>query len=129
MDRERERPTVQLLHELPDGTHHVDWMFAQDSRGAGPLTSFRMPRRLESLDEGGMSVRRVPDHRSEYLTYEGEVSAGRGRVRRLAEGVIDGDTTGAAPWLVEVRWLDGPSQRLRVAPDHGDVWRIEACAE
>ncbi len=125
MSPEKGRPTVQLLHELPDGTHHVDWMFAQDPRGTGPLTAFRIPERLEMLQRGHMQARRIPDHRPEYLTYEGEVSGARGTVRRVADGVIVGDTSHGDCWLVQIRWRAGPSQRLRVTQEDGETWRIE----
>lgn len=117
------RPTVQLLHELPDGSQHVDWMIAQDSRGEAPLATFRLPQRLDELLEGEhLRAERLPDHRPLYLRYEGPIAGGRGRVRRLAEGIViergDGE--------IVVRWGDGPPQRLRLSREDGETWRIEA---
>jgi hypothetical protein len=48
-----------------------------------------------------LPARDLPDHRSIYLDYEGEVSGGRGRVRRLDEGTYDTFVWSAS--LVRVR--------------------------
>lgn len=83
------RPTVQLRHDLPDGTHHVDWLVARDGDGTAPLLSFRLPDRLDRLPPGAtMTAEAIADHRPLYLDYEGEISGGRGRVARLARGVV-----------------------------------------
>ena len=43
--------------------------------------------RLETpLTVGNMPAVLLPDHRLEYLTYEGPISGNRGNVRRVAEG-------------------------------------------
>ena len=47
---EAPRPTVQLRHELPDGTWHIDWMLARDPVGRRPLITFRAPGRIDDLD-------------------------------------------------------------------------------
>ena len=126
-------PTVQLLHELPDGSRHVDWMLAQDPRGRDPLVTFRVPRRVDELRPGEtLEAVRIADHRSAYLTYEGPVSGDRGTVTRLASGrvaVLDEQPDG---WHLEVRW-EAPlrSQRLRVTRQAaaGDAWTVEALAD
>jgi hypothetical protein len=90
---------VLLLHELPDGTSHYDWMIGPDRPGgAAPagLISFRVSERIDLLGGGGLDGRgalrfgalRLPEHRAAYLTLEGEVSGGRGRVKRLAQGEL-----------------------------------------
>jgi hypothetical protein len=76
-------PTVLLRHDLPDGTHHFDWMLA---RGAdGPLRTFRVGVDI-SRDAQPFSAEPIGDHRRAYLEYEGVVSGGRGRVTRVARG-------------------------------------------
>lgn len=75
--------SVLLLHVLPDGTSHFDWMI-QPAADA-PLLTFRVatlfdpanPAQIEFLAES------LPDHRAIYLDYEGPISANRGHVRRL----------------------------------------------
>src|SRR5262245_43439326 len=82
-------PTVQLLHELADGTSHVDWMIAQDPRGERPLVTFRVAARVDELAGGGVvAAQRLDDHRPAYLDYEGPVSGNRGKVRRLVRGQV-----------------------------------------
>jgi hypothetical protein len=128
-----DRPTVQLLHELPDGSHHVDWMIAQDPRGRGPLVTFRVPQRVDALDVGQrLEAVRIADHRPAYLTYEGPVSGQRGTVRRLARGAVARLDQQPDEWQMEVRWEVPPGgsrhQRLRVkrqGPD-SDAWAVEA---
>lgn len=76
-------PMALLLHELPDGSSHFDWMLARDE--TGPLVTFRVADRID-LGVPAFAATRLADHRRIYLTYEGEVSGGRGRVRRVAQG-------------------------------------------
>ena len=114
------RRTVQLLHELPDGTSHVDWMIARDRAGREPLISFRLPRRIDELKPGQrMAAERIADHRPAYLDYEGPVSDGRGSVRCLAWGTVVSDTRRRSSWNLEIRWQDRGDgmpiqQRLRL---------------
>jgi hypothetical protein len=91
---------VLLLHELPDGASHYDWLIAPDAPAAGSappgLISFRVSERIDLLGGGGLEGRgairfgalRLPAHRAAYLDFEGEVSGGRGRVKRLARGEL-----------------------------------------
>jgi hypothetical protein len=126
-------PTVQLLHELPDGSRHVDWMIAQDPRGRDPLITFRVQQRLDDLPAGQrIEAVRIADHRPAYLAYEGPVSGDRGTVKRLARGtaaVLDQRPDG---WRVEVWWETPPArpqpQQLRLTrrDPESEVWIIEA---
>ena len=53
-------PTVQLLHALPDGSSHVDWMLATDPDGVTPLVTFRLDRPVTELGDGpGMAAERL----------------------------------------------------------------------
>lgn len=76
-------PFVLLEHRAPDGTHW-DLMIAIENGGA--LATWR----LAENPIGGMSrpiaAERIADHRVAYLEYEGEISGGRGVVRRLDRG-------------------------------------------
>jgi hypothetical protein len=76
---------VLLRHDLPDGTHHFDWMI---QARAGSLVTFRVTSRLDHLSAGLFLAQRLPNHRDEYLTREGEVSGGRGTVTRMASGYV-----------------------------------------
>ena len=129
------RRTVQLLHELPDGTSHVDWMIARDQAGREPLISFRLPRRIDELKPGQrMAAERIADHRPAYLDYEGPVSDERGSVRRLAWGTVVSEHRQGSSWNLEIRWQDrgdGMSirQRLRLEPLEAGATAWEAVCE
>ncbi|MEQ8845826.1 MAG: hypothetical protein RIB58_13335 [Phycisphaerales bacterium] len=76
-------PTVLLRHDLPDGSHHFDWLIDRD--GQGPLLTFRLDADLRTGPPSFEAVL-LPDHRRRYLDYEGPVSGGRGSVQRLWRG-------------------------------------------
>jgi hypothetical protein len=126
----QDRPTVQLLHELPDGSSHVDWLLATDPAGERPLITFRLPGRVDELEAGEvMDGQRIADHRPAYLGYEGPISGGRGTVRRLRSGVVKTLRKSEEIWLLEVLWEEGGDapvrQRLRIER-HGAESRIVA---
>jgi hypothetical protein len=77
---------VLLEHVLPDGSAHFDWMI-QRPEGIG-LISFRVAGRIDLPGVEGFNAQRLPDHRDAYLDYQGPVSAGRGRVARVAVGQL-----------------------------------------
>jgi hypothetical protein len=81
---------VLLLHELPDGSSHYDWMIQRP--GNGQLITFRIGERIDRGTPHHFGGKRLPDHRPDYLQYEGEVSGNRGRVTRLSEGVMEIET-------------------------------------
>ena len=82
-------PIVELLHTMPDGTVHVDWMIAQDPEATLPLITFRLRRPLTELKSGEKLIaERIADHRPAFLDYEGTIDGGRGAVRRLSRGRI-----------------------------------------
>jgi hypothetical protein len=87
---------VLLLHELSDGDSHYDWLIdrhepAERAEAAGDpgeraLIAFRLSDRIDLALPPQFDAQRLADHRRVYLTYEGPVSGGRGRVRRVASG-------------------------------------------
>ena len=104
-----DRPTVQLLHKMPDGSSHIDWMIAQDSADEqGELMTFRLGRRLDKLQIGqSILVERIANHGWAYLEYEGPISGNRGVVSRVAEGVITSEKRDESSWRVEICWEKG----------------------
>ena len=126
--RHSQFPTVLLRHDLPDGSEHIDWMLAQDTLGTLPLLTFRLGRRLDQLPGGeSLPACRIADHRPHYLDYEGPVSAGRGRVTRLARGSIrNWQTSGtgeAERWELEILW-PAALQQLEVTKEKLDQWAV-----
>lgn len=126
---DRPLPMVELLHTLPDGTVHVDWMIAQDPEASLSLITFRLPRPLTELKPGEeLIAQRIADHRPAYLAYEGPISGGRGAVRCLARGRICQWNEVTEGW--EMRILrqseagDAVYVRLRLEPRPDQKWMI-----
>lgn len=65
---------------------HCDFLLEE----AEALAAFRLPQPLDQLVLGQeIVVPRLPDHRKMYLTYEGEISRGRGIVSRYESGTYE----------------------------------------
>lgn len=88
---------VLLLHELPDGSAHFDWMLQRPDESPGLLT-FRLNTRHLPIAPGrpaSFPAERLPDHRKMYLDYTGPVGgplaagvpADRGHIRPGGAGV------------------------------------------
>jgi hypothetical protein len=75
------RARFVVLHHIGIDEPHYDVMF--DAGATLLLATWRSP--IWPIDRP-TSLTKLPDHRREYLTYEGEVSSNRGRVDRVAEG-------------------------------------------
>lgn len=86
---------VVLLHDHP-APHH-DWMLEVD----GALATWRIACAPADLPPGGAPAERLADHRLAYLEFEGEVSRGRGRVRRVEGGTFDAEVNGDV-WRVRL---------------------------
>lgn len=131
-----EQPTVLLLHELPDGSSHFDWLIAPDTGGLRPLVSFRLGQRVDQLRPGmALAAERIAEHRPAWIDLEGPVSGGRGTARRLARGRVVSERTEGAAWLLEIAWDSGgggggggPAQQLRLEPSPagGAAWSVSA---
>jgi len=79
-----------LLHELPDSSWHYDWLIQPTvSDAAAPLIAFRVSSRPDDPSTVAFQGERIADHRAEYLSFEGEISDNRGRVRRVGQGVAE----------------------------------------
>jgi len=80
-----------LEHTTPTGVHH-DWLIEDPTRPDPKAQDTRLwtarvappPQDWARLQRFDLIV--IPPHRRHYLTYQGPVSADRGRVRRLARG-------------------------------------------
>ena len=127
-------PAVLLRHTLPGGSWHVDLMIASkpvvstdpDER---PLVTFRLARPLWELACGeSIEIARLADHRGRYLSYEGEISGDRGRVERLASGVVEPVSASAVRLAARSTWrLERRSRILEIAFEierNGGNWRL-----
>ncbi len=114
---------VLLLHETPPGYPrpvHYDLMLEM---GAALATWALAELPLAGGDS--IAAERLPDHRLEYLDYEGEVSGGRGRVVRVDSGQCDAlpPTLGGLCFQVSGEKLQGV---LSLTPpvDSSGTWRL-----
>lgn len=100
-----------LEHTTDQGVHHdlliedldavTDHGQATDPGDAPTLWAARIaPPPGAWLAAGQLELTPLPHHRARYLAYEGPLSAGRGRVRRLADG-----RAGVVCWTPETKKL------------------------
>ena len=103
-----------VLHHMGYGDEHYDLMFELEPGGL--LATWRSPvwpLRHET------PLTPLKDHRRDYLTYEGEVSGGRGSVRRVAGG--DYDLIFRGRTMLIVRLPDDPQEWLIADHPAGSV--------
>lgn len=125
--------TVLLHHMAAECGDHSDWLLAPDDAPYGPdervLIAFRVAGRIDRIAAGGwFEAQRIADHRWLYLTYEGEITRGRGRVERVAAGIwtpgsIEDDAMsgrieweGRAPTRFAGRLIDADRWRFQIDP-------------
>ena len=108
-------PTVVLRHEQGEGEGHFDWFLAEDPHGDRPLAGFRCDQRPDGpLGPAGMFLTPQELHRGRYLDYEGPVGGGRGYVRCVARGWIEGWDRLGGQWTLAVRWSEGQARTIRI---------------
>lgn len=107
---------------------HCDWMFALKGQlrtwATPPVTRFDEPLRL--------SCTPLPDHRIDYLDFEGELSHERGTVRRLLHGTAVITHNSPNRFGVELSWDESGGaggarlwiQRSAVAADSASPSRL-----
>ena len=64
-------------------------MFESVTESDKTLATWSLPPRPLPLGEFQCPAKRLPDHRKHYLDYEGDVSDGRGTVRRIDAGTFE----------------------------------------
>lgn len=73
-----------VLHHTGVVPEHYDLLVHLPS--AEKLLTWRIPTPPETWAAAPPAAERIADHRLTYLTYEGEISGGRGHVKCVAEG-------------------------------------------
>jgi hypothetical protein len=76
---------VLLQHETGDGLH---WDFMIEVPGRELLPTWRLAENPIGR-AGEIAAEPIGEHRRRYLDYEGDISGGRGRVRRVDRGEAD----------------------------------------
>lgn len=101
---------VLLRHTLADDTSHLDWMI-EDTTLAGErrLRTWRLESRPDGA--GSFAGERIGDHRVFYLDHEGDVTRGRGSVRRVGSGLVTHARFGADACEVTLAWDGGSKLR------------------
>ena len=112
---------VILRHELPaDSTRPSHWDLMFEEQGA--LRTWAVES--EPAIGASANAEALADHRLAYLTYEGEVSGGRGTVARWDEGEYTLEKSSDNDWqaLLHGRRLQSRIKLVRDRPDHS--WRV-----
>lgn len=108
-----------LLEHQWNGTHY-DLMFERQHAGAGSLATWKIE---EPLHAGTQYSFALPDHRVEYLQYEGEISGNRGKVRRIAHGVYETQLINGDTWKLA---LSGSLQgELTICRLTDTIWQMD----
>jgi len=113
------RPFVLHAHS-GYGELHYDLMLSVGEA----LATWQLPASPVELAEGDkLPARRLDDHRVAYLDYEGPVSRGRWRVRRIDKGHYDLIHQGPSRWEVLLAGgkLAGRWELVRLG-ETGDAW-------
>lgn len=74
----------QRTAQPPAGVH---WDLIVETERAARLPTWQLSADPRAAD-APIPVKRLPDHRRHYLTYEGPVSGNRGTVRRIDRGTV-----------------------------------------
>lgn len=122
---------VLLLHTLPDGTSHFDWLTARLGKAGAPLIAFRVGVRIDDPGITAFDAVRLPDHRATYLDFQGPLEPrggrDRGSVRRLARAEAEALEESADRLRVRLDWGDGP-RVVEGAPVREHLWRFSVTA-
>jgi hypothetical protein len=122
---------VLLLHTLPDGTSHFDWLTARSGEPETPLIAFRVGVRIDGATTAAFDAVPLADHRAIYLDFEGPLEPkdgrDRGAVRRLARAEAEALEESADRLRVRLDWGDGP-RVVEGAPVGKNLWRFSVTA-
>ena len=78
-------PRFVILHHLSPVGEHWDVMLEMDSA----LATWSIPPQHPAGNSFTCTATRLPDHRKDYLEYEGEISGNRGTVTRVSSGTYE----------------------------------------
>lgn len=126
---------VILLHQLPDGTRHFDWLVQrfQPAPGHRPpldpeakeLLSYRVVERIDHHSAGFFIADRIADHRNKYLEVtRAEISGGRGIVQKVAAGIVR--RVEEMPGAVSIRGkFAGGAEYMWAGMQKDNVWEFQ----
>ncbi len=117
-------PRFVIQKHTTDAGAHYDLML----EAGQALATWRIDRLPQGLKAGeSIPAEALGDHRLAYLTYQGELTGGRGRVRIVDRGDYRLLGRGEGRWSVALsgRRARGRFELRRV---RGSRWRLSACA-
>jgi hypothetical protein len=127
-------PFAVLHHQLPiysSRLSHWDLLMASPQPESKQLICFELaepPDRWTALSH----ARRLPDHKTIYLTYEGPVSNDRGEVSRVLDGLLEWVGFDSHSFEVLLRphshWEGAKPLRIRMWQDRDhtdDMWKVD----
>ena len=113
-----------ILHHLAPGSEHWDLMLEAETH----LTTWQMASQPVDRAAPAIECTRIGDHRKRYLDYEGQVSGGRGVVRRVDQGSFESLGVSDDEWILEFAGerLTGRYRLARVGGDSRSAWILTA---
>ena len=112
-----------ILHHVVAGGEHWDLMLEH----GGVLLTWQLAR--EPIDAASLPIpaKRIADHRSAYLEYEGSISGGRGQVVRVDHGMVNFERLTERCCSIEL--LDARlNGRFRLVQEGGE-WSLRTAGE
>ena len=112
-----------ILHHVVAGGEHWDLMLEH----GGNLLTWQLAR--EPIDATSLPIpaKRIADHRSAYLEYEGPISGGRGQVVRVDHGIVNFERLTDRYCQVELLG-DRLKGRFRLVEEDGE-WSLQSADE
>lgn len=101
-----------LEHTEPAGGVHWDLLVARNTDPAAALWGLRCQQRPDGKPNLATQVEPMPDHHPAWLEREGQVSGGRGVVRRVARGLL-----AVRGEVAQTQWDDGRRSWWRLCID------------
>jgi DNA ligase D-like protein (predicted 3'-phosphoesterase) len=81
---------VLLFHESPaESSRESHWDFMVETGGVLRTWALTANPAMIDVDQGDIAAEQLPDHRLDYLEYEGPISQGRGRVEQVDAGQFE----------------------------------------
>lgn len=124
--------TVVLLHTLPDGNFHFDWLIEIPNRSdEHRLRSFRTDSDPSLWHSGQLfPVEQLRNHRAHYLSHEGSIGSNRGSVVQVTRGCCDlYHAAGESELSVVIRWDSADKSGAKILRyngknTHGQRWEF-----
>ncbi|MEM8865343.1 MAG: DNA polymerase ligase N-terminal domain-containing protein [Planctomycetota bacterium] len=120
---------VLLRHECPedyrDGPHWDLMLEHADALRTWSLLTLPAAWSKDASAAHAVEAKELPDHRVAYLTYEGEVSGGRGTVKQQAAGEYAVVSQDDDQLLVQAT-SGALVGEWRLTREQAEVWRLEA---